>query len=296
MSVMSSRLNGFKDTVFDVAVVGGGIYGTTLAWEAARQGLQVALIEQKDFGHATSASSLKIMHGGLRYLQQLDFVRMRHSIVARRRGFIVAPNLVRPARFMVPTVAFGLQHKLLMTAAFLMNDTISFDRNRGVPEGHEIGMGRVWGYERVRELLAGVADMRVTGGAVWQDGFVENTERFTYAFAHTAETLGAVIANYTKATGLIHDQGHVQGVAIRDEDSGDESEIRARVVINAAGPWLPDLLPPGAEAFHRKTWAWTRGYNIIVRRNLFGEFGVGLEGRADDYDSESVVRRAKRNF
>jgi len=293
---MSSRLDEFNNTEFDVLVVGGGIYGTSLAWEATRQGLRVALIEKKDFGHATSSSSLKIMHGGLRYLQQLDLIRMRHSISSRRRGFILAPNLLHPAPFMVPTVKWGLQHKLLMTAAFLMNDTISFDRNKGVGADWKIGMGHILGHDRVKDLLDGVACMDITGAAVWQDGFVENTERFTYAFAKTAEMQGAVIANYVKATGLLHSQGQIEGVRIQDEDTGEEGAIRAKVVINAAGPWLPDLLPPGAEARHAKEWAWTRGYNIIVNRNLFGKYGIGVEGRADDYDTESVVQRTKRNF
>ena len=160
----------------------------------------------------------------------------------------------------------------------------------------KIGMGHILGYDRVKELLDGVACMDVTGAAVWQDGFVENTERFTYSFAKTAEMQGAVIANYVKATGLLHSQGQIEGVCIQDEDTGEEGEIRAKVVINAAGPWLPDLLPPGAEAHHAKEWAWTRGYNIIVNRNLFDQYGIGVEGRADDYDSESVVQRTKRNF
>src|SRR5689334_17973983 len=94
---------------YDAVVVGGGIYGACVAWEAALAGLKVALIEAEDFGHATSGNSLRTLHGGLRHLQRLDFPRMRESIRARREWLQLAPHLARPMRFALPTFGHGLR-------------------------------------------------------------------------------------------------------------------------------------------------------------------------------------------
>ena len=99
---------------FDLVVVGGGIYGACAAWDAALRGLSVALLEQGDFGQATSANSQKIVHGGFRYLQHADLTRMRESIRERRTLLRVAPHLVHPLPVLIPTYRWGIQHRQLM--------------------------------------------------------------------------------------------------------------------------------------------------------------------------------------
>src|SRR5947209_7955564 len=106
----------------DVIVVGGGIHGACAAWEAARRGLTVALIEAGDFGQGTSSNSLRTLHGGLRHLQRMDFVRMRESIRARREWLHLAPHLTRPMRFLLPTSGHGVRGREVMRAALLIND------------------------------------------------------------------------------------------------------------------------------------------------------------------------------
>ena len=102
---------------FDVLVIGGGIYGATIAHAATLRGLKVALVEQGDFGQGTSANSLKVIHGGLRYLQHLNLKRMRESIIARRRLLQLAPHLVSPCPFVLPTYGSGMKSRPVMTAA-----------------------------------------------------------------------------------------------------------------------------------------------------------------------------------
>src|SRR6187397_2423730 len=114
---------------FDVAVIGGGIHGAWIALRAQQAGLRVALIEKNDFGAATSANSLKILHGGLRYLQHLDFKRMRSSIAARREFGRRAPHLVQPLPCLMPLRRVGLRSPWVLGPALLANDVISWDRN-----------------------------------------------------------------------------------------------------------------------------------------------------------------------
>ncbi|MBN1269127.1 MAG: FAD-dependent oxidoreductase [Kiritimatiellae bacterium] len=276
----------------DVAVIGGGIHGATLAWAAAARGLRVALVEQRDFGHATSANSLKILHGGLRYLQHADLMRMWESIRARRRGLQLQPHLVRPATFLVPTYPWKLQSRMGMAAALLFNDIMSWNRNRGVAQGRRLPRGRLLSRRDAKTILQGASGPAPTGAAVWHDAIIENTERFTLGFIMSAEERGARVANYTRATGLLMAGGAVEGIRVRDEETGEEGEVRARMVVDTAGPWTGSVLP---KDIRRPDWAWTRGFSLIVRRRLFGDYGVGLEGRTTHYDPDAIFQRGKQN-
>ena len=125
--------NRLASGTFDVLVVGAGIYGVWTAFDAAQRGLSVALIDQDDFGSATSANSQRIIHGGLRYLQHADLKRMRESVRERSNLFRMAPHLSLPQPFLVPTYpGMTPQNKLAMRVALKLNDLISWDRNRGV--------------------------------------------------------------------------------------------------------------------------------------------------------------------
>jgi len=116
----------------DLLIIGGGVNGLATAWDAALRGLKVGLVEKGDYGGATSSASLKIIHGGLRYLQHLDLVRMREHIAERRALQFIAPHLIEPFPFLVPTRGLGMAGRPAMRAAFAVNDLISADRNRGL--------------------------------------------------------------------------------------------------------------------------------------------------------------------
>ncbi|MBC6951099.1 FAD-dependent oxidoreductase, partial [candidate division KSB1 bacterium] len=123
---MQRNLEALAQNVFDVLIIGGGIYGACAAWEAAQRGLSVALVEKDDFGGATSSNSLKIIHGGLRYLQHADFKRMRESIHERMVLMRIAPHLVHPLPCVMPTYGHALKGKEVMAVAMLLNDLIGF--------------------------------------------------------------------------------------------------------------------------------------------------------------------------
>jgi glycerol-3-phosphate dehydrogenase len=280
---------------FDLAVVGGGIYGICAAHEAARRGLTVCLVERSDFVSATSSNSLKTVHGGLRYLQHADLRRMRESIRERAMLLRTAPHLVRPLPFVIPTYGSGLRSKAVMRTALFLNDVIGFDRSAGVREERRIPPGRVIGREEVRAMVPDLDSHGLTGGAVWYDCQIANTERLALAYLRSAVENGAVSANYVEATGLLLRDGRVHGVQARDRLAGDAFEIRAGMVLNAAGPWADRLLQalPGARSERR--FHPSKGMNLVTRR-LFSDHAIGFTVPSEFRDSDAVLNKGTRLF
>src|SRR5919206_1378584 len=177
IGAVTRDLGALAGRVFDLAVVGGGIYGICAMRGAARRGLAACLVERDDFVAATSSNSLKILHGGLRYLQHGDLPRMRESIRERRLMLRFAPHLVRPLPFVLPTYGYGLRGKLILRAALALNDLIGSDRSAGVLPARQIPPGRVIGRDELRTLVPGLEDSGLSGAAIWYDCLVANTER-----------------------------------------------------------------------------------------------------------------------
>lgn len=283
----ASRLGELAARPFDVLILGGGIYGATLACESARAGYRTALVEKDDYGGAASANSLKILHGGLRYLQQADIPRMRESIRSRREGLTALPYLTRRATFLAP-VGRGLKRSLpAYAAAALLNDAISFDRNRGVPPDRRLPPTRALSRSGCRRLLPERA-LDAPGALCWGDGFIENTERYTLAYVLSAREAGAVTLNYARATRLLEAGGRVIGAQVSDSETGNLLDVRAGLVVDATSGWSGALWPAGAgrpPGFPR-----VLAFNLVARRRWFGEFGVGLD--AADPENPSL----RRNF
>src|SRR3989454_12069080 len=157
-----SRLTG---RTFDVLVVGGGIYGLTIAYDAAQRGLSVALIERDDFGSGASFNHLRTIHGGLRYLQHLDLARARESVRERRTLARIAPHAVRPLPFAVPLYRSLTRGKLVMRAGFFVDRLVAADRNIGVPSSHRLPAGRVVGRTTAVQRFPGLRRQGLTGAA-----------------------------------------------------------------------------------------------------------------------------------
>ncbi len=222
---------------FDLIVVGGGIYGACVALEAARRGLRPALVERGDFGGGTSWNSLRIVHGGLRYLQGLDLPRFRESVRERRWFCSTFPELVRPLRCLMPLYGEGLKRPLVFRVALALNDALSADRNRGVAPAVRLPRGRVISSAEIVEAFPGVDRRGLRGGASWHDGVMLSTERVLIEILRWACACGALALNHVEATALHVEAGEVRGVTAVDRESGGELAISAPVVINCAGPW-----------------------------------------------------------
>lgn len=278
---------------FDLLILGGGIYGAAAAWEAASRGLSVALIDRGDFGCATSSNSLKIIHGGLRYLQHADFVRMRESIVERRTVMRIAPHLIRVFPCLMPTYGHQIKGPEVMTIAMLMNDILSCDRNRGLQNGQRLPMGHVVSKQRVKELIPHVDEKNMTGGAMWYDAQVYNSERLLFSYLHSAAARGAQFANYSQATGLLVEKNRVMGARVVDRMSGESFDVRARVVVNNLGAWTDDLLASLPMRPSKPVFQLSTAMNVIIRRPLTS-VGAGISAKVEFRDPDAIIRKGSR--
>ena len=278
---MERDLGRLEGDEHDLLVIGAGIQGACIAWDAALRGLRVALVERDDFGAATSANSLRIVHGGLRYLSRGDFPRMRESVRERTALLRVAPGLVQPLPVLIPTGPPGVPPKMALGAALALTHLLSLHRNRHLPSDHRIGAGRLLSRAECLELVPALESVSITGGALWFDARMRRPERLTLAFVRSAAAQGAVVANYAEADGFDIVGGAVRSVEVVDRLGGRRHEVRARQVVIAAGPWSDELAartgrraasPAGA-----RQHAW--GLNLVIGRRL-GEAAVGLRAGA----------------
>lgn len=273
---MKRDLNNLHSTAHDVLIVGGGIYGAALAREAATRGLKTALIEQADFCSGSSANSLKIIHGGLRYLQQADLPRVLESIRERSILLRTAPHLVSPVPCLMPTRGLGLKSRPVMAFGMLANDILSCNRNRQLDPLRKIPNGATISRRECLAILPTLENTPATGAARWHDGLAYDTERLVVGMVKAAAQAGAAAANYVKAESLILEGRRVAGVHAKDARGGGTFDIQAKVVIDAAGPWSAELLaglgrPPAPPAH------WALSMNLIVKNGPFASHAAGLQ-------------------
>ena len=293
---MHRRTEDLADQEFDIAVVGGGIQGIAVFYELAHAGLKVALIEKDDFAGATSANSLKVIHGGLRYLQTGNLSRMRRSIRARRAFMQLAPDLVRPQGFLIPTAKRGLQHAIPMRAALCLNDWIGLDRNRGLPEASALPPGAVLPRQELGPVFAGDRSAFSRGAALWFDGLIHNAGRFSIALIKSAVQAGGIACNYTRAERYLDHAGKICGVEAIDCETGEKLAIRAKLVIDAAAT--------GHRRLHNRTHGleqsgsgcWLKATNLVLSRVLCGDHAVGLPGTQDALTGETLTSPESRYF
>jgi len=229
-------------STFDVLVVGGGIYGLTIAYDAAQRGLSVALIERADFGSGSSFNHLRTIHGGLRYLQTLDISRARESIRERRTLARIAPHAVHPLPFVLPLSRSLTRGPLTMRAGFVLDQVLAWDRNSGVPPHLRIPAGRVVSRHAAIDRFPRLQRNGLTSAAIWHDYVTPESDRLTFTWAVAAAEHGAVLANYVEALGLLRDGQRVVGVRAVNRRDGREVEISARVTVNATGGSVDRLL------------------------------------------------------
>ena len=224
----ATALRTLAETEFDVLVIGGGVVGVGAALDAASRGLTVALVEARDWASGTSSRSSKLIHGGLRYLEQLQFSLVREAL--RERGLLLrrlAPHLVRPVSFLYPLRHKGWERPYV-GAGLMLYDTIggakALPRHR-----HLTRTGAL-------SLAPGLRSDALTGAVRYYDAQVDDA-RFTMMIARTAAQHGATVLTRAEATKLLREDGQVVGATVRDAMSGNEIRVRARRVIGATGVW-----------------------------------------------------------
>ncbi|MCL6285286.1 FAD-dependent oxidoreductase [Ruegeria sp. 2012CJ41-6] len=281
-------LSDLRTAPYDVLVIGGGIYGAMTARDAALRGLRVALVERGDFGAETSHNSLKLMHGGIRYVQHLDFARLRAS--ARERAFwqFAAPDLVRPLEFVIPLTGYGIKGPEAFAAAATLYNIASTGLR-----GPDYPAARVLGRAAARNRLGDHAPDDLRGGGLWRDGQILDANRLQLAALRAASEAQADLANYMRVDGLRTEAGRVTGARLHDEVTGEEGEVSAHVILSCTGAAAAELaapvLPEGAQA---RFPGFARATNITVDRPG-GTYGLGVVSRAR---SDAVVDRGGRMY
>lgn len=293
---MRRDVTALAEREFDLAIVGGGIFGACAAWDAARRGLSVALIERGDFCSGTSANSFKFIHGGMRYLQHLDIMRVRESSAARRVFLRVAPHLVYPLPVVVPAYGHGIRGLEILRVATAMYDALTFDRSRGIRDPQRrVPRSYSLSRDQVRELYPHLPDAGLTGAAVFHDAQMHNPPRLVLAYVRSASDAGAAVANYVEATGLVTRNDRIVGVRARDLLNDEKLTVRARVVLNAAGPQAESLLEDSLGRSLEPRTPWSRDAFFVVDRSLLPDRrALALQGPTRDPDA--ILSRGERHL
>ena len=223
---------------YDLIIVGGGIYGSMLAYVSARRGLKALLLEQSDFGGATSFNSLKTIHGGLRYLQDLNLPLFRQFVNERRWFIENFPTLVQPLPVLMPLYGEGLRRPAIFRTALLLDRMLSRNRNQGLAPDRQIPFGKMVDAANVAARFPLVRLEGLRGGALWYDACMPDTPRLIMAVLRAACAGGATALNYLRVETLRQTQGRVCGVVARDLLEGSSRIFRASTVINCGGPWV----------------------------------------------------------
>jgi glycerol-3-phosphate dehydrogenase len=241
---------------FDLLVIGGGITGAGIALDAVTRGLKVALVEKNDFAWGTSSRSTKLIHGGLRYLKQLEFGLVHEVGVERAIVHNNAPHVVIPEKMLLPIIEDGSLGKTLSAIGLWV-----YDRLANVDKDERRKM-------LDKEVVVGLEplirkDVLLGGGLYYE--YRTDDARLTIETMKTAVAKGAVAANYLEVTDFIYkSNGYVGGATVKDHLSGKSFNIKSRRVVNAAGPWVDNVRTKDKEGVRGKRLHLTKGVHIVV--------------------------------
>jgi glycerol-3-phosphate dehydrogenase len=268
-----------------MAVVGGGIFGACAAWEAASRGLSVVLLEQGDFSHATSANHFKMVHGGIRYLQHGDLPRIYKSSRERSAMLRTCPHLVQPLPIVIPTHGHGVKGKLFLGLGMYIYDVLTCRRNKGIQKSRKIPWSSFLSKSTLQQHFPDLGNRDLTGAAVFYDGQMYNAPRLALAFIRSAACKGARVANYAEVTDFLLEGRRVTGVRVHDVLTGDTHAVRARIVLNTAGPWAHRLLTEKLQVNLAPTPNFSRDLAFVIKRRFKSPYGLALLSGSKDADS-----------
>jgi glycerol-3-phosphate dehydrogenase len=283
------------DGEYDLLVIGGGSFGAAAAREATLRGLRTALIERADFGGATSAECFKMVHGGIRYLQHADLPRLRASCRERSTFLHIAPHLVNPLPIAIPTYGWGQRGKAFLGAGASLYDLLTFDRNAGIRDRkRHIQRTRFLSRAELLNIFPHLSSPDLTGAVVFEDGQMYNPARLVLAFVKAAVAGGATVCNYLEAKRFLWDGSRVCGVQAQDRLNGDTLDIRARLTLNAAGPWADYLETDEAHFGTHVRAPFSRDAYFVVDRKPTCGYGLAVQGLSRDKDA--LLSRANRHL
>ena len=264
---MKRFIEDYSAGTFDVIIIGGGISGAAVAYDAASRGLSVALLEKNDFGGATSAATSKLIHGGLRYLATGEVRLVRESLKERRILENIAPNFVYPIPIMITTNTLKFtSRKWVIRAGMILYDILSFDKWFTWDRSKRIPLHRSLSKKEVLKREPNVKPDGLTGASVYYDCLSIFPERLTLAFIKSAVAHGACVANYTEVVDFLFSEGGVAGVRVRDRLTGKIHDVRGDITVNCGGPWADIILGMAKREAEGEQLRRSEGIHIITRK------------------------------
>ncbi len=262
---------------YDLIIVGGGIYGIMLSFEAVRRDLRPLLLEKNDFISGTSLNHLRTVHGGVRYLQSLDLNRFRESVAERKWFLKYFPQFVNVMPCLMPLYGKGLYRNSIFRFGLLLNDILSSSRNISIADKEQHLPGcKVINAGKTRELFPAVDQQGLTGSALWYDATIEEYQRLMMELLKLAVTSGATALNYVEAVALLKENNRVAGVQAVDQETGTGYEFKAPIVINAAGPWCREVAAvfdrDQVFLFKKRLLVW----NVLFNKEALSGYALGL--------------------
>jgi glycerol-3-phosphate dehydrogenase len=257
------------DKEFDVIIIGGGINGAGLARDAAERGLSVILLEKGDFASGTTSYSTRLIHGGLRYLEHFEFQLVRESLRERETLLRIAPHLVRPLPLVIPIYKDSKRGYAEIKIGMSLYDMLSYNKSL---ESHKM-LKR----EEIVEAEPNIKREGLVGAAIYYDCQVVFPERMCLENIFSAQERGALVLNYTEVTDVLveshsrkgrmarfrKEKRAVKGVQFRDLLTGNEYEVRGKVIVNVSGPWVDELCKMVDKKMPRKIGG-TKGSHLVV--------------------------------
>ena len=283
------RFNGnYEAKEYDVILIGGGITGATVAYEAASRGLSVALIEKSDFGSATSSATSKMIHGGFRYLSTFEFGLVRESLRERRVLTNIAPNFVHPSPFLFATYKNDKASHTTMKTGMFLYEILSYDKNRLKDKSKKMPHFESVSPDKVLSLIPNANNIGLSGAHVYYDCSSHSPERLTLSFIKSAVKHGAKVANYTELADFIIDKKDkikiIKGVKVIDKLNGEKYDIKGKLVINCAGPWADFILDKAKDNSGNQHLRRSEGIHIITKKLV------------DNYTFSAATKKGKHFF
>ncbi len=242
---------------YDIVIIGGGITGAGVARDAALRGLRVALFEKDDYASGTSSKSSKLIHGGLRYLEQAELGLVFESVSERRVQMHMAPHLVRPLSFLLPVFEDSRVGLELMNVGLWIYDTLALFRS---PKLHDT----IRGAEKVTEMEPDIRADGLKGAIEYHDCFTDDS-RLVLENIIAAEEAGARCENYTEVLEIERERKQVSGIRVRNRITGQEETVSAACVILATGPWSDKAIPQVGAGMNTPLLSPTKGIHLVFR-------------------------------
>jgi glycerol-3-phosphate dehydrogenase len=270
-AVRQANIGTMQQGTLDVVVIGGGITGAGIARDAAMRGLAVGLVEKEDFASGTSSKSARMVHGGLRYLEQYQFGLVFSACTERYKLCKLAPRLVHPIGFTYPVYRTSKNSLLKMRMGMWLYDLMALFRT--------VKRHRIVDAQQTAELEPALARQGLTGAACYCDCMTDDA-RLTLATIQAAHRHSALIANYAEVSGILVEGGRVRGVEVMDGITGEQFTVRARVTVNATGVWA-DQIRYMEDADARGIIRVNRGSHMIVPREKLNVNGAVIFSSPD---------------